>query len=345
MFDIDKLTRDNIRALEPYSSARNEYSGDAAVLLDANENPYNYPFNRYPDPLQKELRGLIAQQKKIKPSQVFTGNGSDEAIDLVIRAFCEPGQHNIVSLDPSYGMYSVAAHINNVEFRKVSLTPGFNIDMKALVNAVDANTRLIFLCSPNNPTANSFEESDLLSIIEHFKGLVVVDEAYIDFSSQSSLVKYLDKLPNLIIFQTLSKAWAMAGIRLGMAFAQPDIIAVFDKIKYPYNVNYLTQQKAIEGLRRVEEKENWVKLILMQKKELIEKLSKLKVVEKIYPSDANFFLAKVIDPINVYKYLVDSKIIVRNRSTVHLCEGCMRISVGSKEENELLVKALSEYKN
>jgi histidinol-phosphate aminotransferase len=343
MFNLDKLIRENIKNLKPYSSARSEYKGEAAVFLDANENPFNTPYNRYPDPLQRELKSLISAIKGIRPEQIFTGNGSDEAIDLVIRIFCEPGIDNIVSIDPTYGMYEVQADINNIKFTKISLTADFQLEPDKILSAVDQHTKIIFLCSPNNPTGNSFREEDILRIVESFKGIVVIDEAYIDFALFESYTKSLAKYPNLVIFQTLSKAWGLAGIRLGVAFAQPAIIDIFNKIKYPYNVNVLTQRVAIECLNNEQEKNSRVKILLEQRDILKSKLKEFEFVKKVYPTDANFILVKVTQPEEIYRYLVTKKIIVRNRNNVHLCQGGIRITVGTVEENRLLIKALKEY--
>lgn len=343
MADINQLLRENIRKLIPYSSARNEYKGEAAVFLDANENPYNVPLNRYPDPLQVQLKEQIARIKKIETEKIFLGNGSDEAIDLVIRAFCEPRHDNIVAIDPTYGMYKVCADINNVEYRKVLLTPSFEPDLDALLKRTDAKTKIIFLCSPNNPTSNSFSKESIIRILKTFKGIVVLDEAYIDFSSGSGLLPSLGEFPELVILQTLSKAWGMAGIRLGMAFADPLIIAVLTKIKYPYNINVLTLETALKSLKNNPGKEKWVTSILQERDILAKTLTNLSFVLKVFPSDANFLLIKVNRPREIYQYLVSKGIIVRDRSGASLCEGCLRITVGTPDENERLVKALKKY--
>jgi len=341
--ELNKLLRENIKNLEPYACARNEFSGEASVFLDANENPYNAPYNRYPDPLQHKLKDKIVKIKGCSEEQLFLGNGSDEAIDIVFRAFCEPGKDNMIRIDPSYGMYQVCAEINDVEIRAVSLDENFNISAKKLMDATDDHTKLMFLCSPNNPTSNLLDKEEVISVLKHFKGLVILDEAYIDFSPGNSFLPELGKYDNLIIFQTFSKAWGMAGIRLGMAFANPEIIAVFNKIKYPYNVNILTQQKALESIKTNKEiKENWVKELLEARKVLSEELKSLDCVKKVYPSDSNFLLVKMDNATDTYKYLTGLGIIVRNRSTVNLCSNCLRITVGSEKENTMLIKALKE---
>lgn len=343
MINLDNLIRKNIKALMPYSSARDDFQGDASVFLDANENPFNAPYNRYPDPLQRKLKDKIADIKGVKTENIFLGNGSDEPIDLIIRAFCEPGIDNIVSIDPTYNMYKVAADINNVEYRKVLLSENFELDASKVLEATDKNSKLIFLCSPNNPTGNYLNEAEVEKIITKFSGIVVLDEAYIDFSTKIGFLGKLNNFPNLVILQTFSKAWGLASIRLGMAFASKSIITYLNKIKYPYNINVLTQQFALEALEKSNEKEDWVQLILNNKTILEEELELVNVVKKIYPSDSNFILVKVDDPLMVYNYLVENKIIVRNRSSVSLCAGCLRITVGTQDENDLLLKALKKF--
>ncbi|WP_167618217.1 histidinol-phosphate transaminase [Maribellus sediminis] len=338
--DINQLLRKNIQDLKPYSSARDEYTGEAMVFLDANENPFNQPYNRYPDPLQRALKEKIADLKKVDSNTIFLGNGSDEPIDLLIRAFCEPGKDNIVTMNPTYGMYQVAADISGVEIRKVSLTSEFQLDTTALLAATDENTKLIFLCSPNNPTGNSLNKEDMLKIAETFKGLLIVDEAYIDFAPGKSLLPELGSFDNLIVLQTFSKAWGMAGIRLGMAFASSEIIGILNKIKYPYNLNILTQQKALELLDQHEQVIDWVKLLIAEREDMTTELQKLPFVVEVYPSDANFLLVKMYDARGIYEYLVEEGIIVRDRSKVHLCDDSLRITVGSKEENITLLTTL-----
>ena len=343
--NLDKLLRNNIKALKPYSSARNEFSGEAEVYLDANENPYNAPYNRYPDPMQWAVKVKIAALKNIAPEKIFLGNGSDEPIDIIFRAFCEPGIDNMVSIDPTYGMYQVAADINNVEVRKVKLNEDFGFSAQKLLDATNLYTKAIFICSPNNPTGNLLDKSEIIKLLTEFDGIVVVDEAYIDFSPENSFLGLLDSCPNLIILQTFSKAWGMAGIRLGMAFAQVEIIRVFNKIKYPYNINILTQQKALELIDNEGEKNEWVKIILDERAKMIRKLFKLPFVQVIYPSDANFILVKMNDARGIYEYLTEQKIIVRDRSKVTLCENSLRITIGSPEENKKLRKALKKLVN
>lgn len=340
--DLQQLVRKNIWNLKPYSSARSEFKGEASVFLDANENPLNSPYNRYPDPLQWKVKEKVSKIKNIAPEKIFFGNGSDEPIDLVIRIFCEPKQDNIVAIDPTYGMYQVCADINDVEYRKVLLNNDYSLDANKLLAATDKNTKLIFLCSPNNPTGNLLDKKEMLKVIENFNGIVVLDEAYIDFSVKDSFLNDLDKYPNLIILQTFSKAWGIAAIRFGMAFASSDIIGFFNKVKYPYNINQLTQEFVLNELNKEEEKDNWVKSLLEQKQYLLSELDHLSSIEKIYPSDANFILIKVADPNEIYKQLVDKGIIVRNRNSVSLCAGCLRITIGTKEENSKLLSALKK---
>jgi histidinol-phosphate aminotransferase len=342
MFNLDKITRDNIRSLVPYSSARDEFKGTEGIFLDANENPYNGPYNRYPDPLQWEVKNKLSVIKGVKAEQIFFGNGSDEAIDLLMRAFCEPHRDKVVSIHPSYGMYQVAADINAVEFVKVPLNDDFTLNTGAVRKAVDKHTKIIMLCSPNNPTANSLDADAMLSLANDFEGLVVVDEAYIDFSSKPSLLSVLPDFPNLVVLQTFSKAWGLAGLRMGIAFASPEIISILNKIKYPYNVNFMTQKLVLEALSEVDEKDKWVKNLLAERKNLTDMLSGLKMVQHIYPSDANFILVKVPHPRDVYNYLVSKQIIIRDRSKVSMCEGCLRITVGTPDENKAMVAALKE---
>jgi histidinol-phosphate aminotransferase len=338
--DLNKHLRKNIKNLNPYSSARDEYTGEAMVFLDANENPFNQPFNRYPDPLQKELKSQISKLKNIPAENIFLGNGSDEPIDLLIRAFCEPGIDNVVSMAPTYGMYKVAADISGIELRNVSLNKHYDLEPKKVLNIVDENTKLIFLCSPNNPTGNSLKKQSIIEIITNFRGLVVLDEAYIDFAPGKSLLPEINNYPNLVILQTFSKAWGMAGIRLGMAFASPEIIQVLNKIKYPYNLNVLTQQKALELLEQKEQVDNWIELLITERKKMAELLKKFPFVIRVFPSDANFLLVKMFDARGVYDYLVEEGIIVRDRSKVQLCENSLRITIGSPDENKTLIETL-----
>ena len=345
MKTLQELTRTNIWKLKPYSSARDEYKGAAAsVFLDANENPYNLPHNRYPDPLQCDLKKELARIKKVDSEQIFLGNGSDEAIDLVFRAFCEPGEDNVVAIDPTYGMYQVCADVNNVEYRKVLLDEDFQFSADKLLAATDEHTKLIFLCSPNNPTGNDLLRTEIEKVLNRFEGLVVLDEAYNDFSEAPSFLANLKEYPNLVVLQTFSKAWGCAAIRLGMAFASQEIISIFSKIKYPYNVNQLTQKQAMEMLYRYYEIERWVKTLKEERENLENEFVKLPCTVKIFPSDANFFLVRVTDAVKIYNYLVAEGIIVRNRNSVSLCGNCLRVTVGTRNENERLVEALEKYK-
>jgi histidinol-phosphate aminotransferase len=345
MKTLQELIRPNIRNLKPYSSARDEYKGvTASVFLDANENPYNSPVCRYPDPLQHELKIKLAELKDVLPEQIFLGNGSDEAIDLVFRAFCEPGQDNVVTIEPTYGMYQVCANVNNVEYRKVLLNESFRFSAKELLAATDDHTKLIFLCSPNNPTGNELPRDEVEKVIEGFDGLVVLDEAYNDFSDASSMLENLEDYSNLIVLQTFSKAWGLAAIRLGMAYASPDIIAILNKIKYPYNVNQLTQHEALYALNKYYERKRWVKALVGARMAMMREFEKLHCVKEVFPSDANFFLVRVTDAVKIYNYLVSLGIIVRNRHAVALCDNCLRITVGTRAENSLLIEALKKYK-
>lgn len=340
---INNLLRKNIKNLKPYSSARDEYSGDAMVFLDANENPFNEPYNRYPDPIQRELKQKISALKNIPANHIFLGNGSDEPIDLLIRAFCEPGIDNIVTINPTYGMYQVAADTNDIEVIKVSLTSDFELEPKEVLRAVKDKTKLIFLCSPNNPSGNSLDKDAMLEIVKNFDGLVIIDEAYIDFAPGKSLLSEIGNQDNLVVLQTFSKAWGMAGIRLGMAFASTEIIQVLNKIKYPYNLNILTQQKALELLDNKEQVDEWVKRLIDEREKMAKYLAKFHFVTKIYPSDANFLLVSMKDAKGIYNYLVESGIIVRDRSKVHLCDNSLRITIGTMEEDNVLIQTLNDY--
>ena len=344
MKPLEILTRKNIWNLAPYSSARNEYAGrEAHVFLDANENPYNTPYNRYPDPLQLELKAAISKVKGVPADNIFLGNGSDEAIDLPYRCFCEPGIDNVVDIEPTYGMYNVCADINGVEYRPVLLDENYQITADKLLAATDEHTKIIWLCSPNNPTGNNLQREEIVKVIETFEGIVIVDEAYSDFSSQKPLRTELAKYPNLIVLNTMSKAWGCAAIRLGMAFASEQIIAIFNKVKYPYNVNLLTQQQALEALKDPFEVDKWVKLLLEERSRMIDAFKLLPICEKVFPTDANFFLAQMTDAVKIYNYLVDKGIIVRNRHRIQLCQNCLRITIGTKTENGELIAALRQY--
>lgn len=338
--NLQQLVRKNVWNMKAYSSARDEFKGEASVFLDANENPLNSRYNRYPDPLQWKLKEKIAKVKDIEPEKIFLGNGSDEPIDLVIRIFCEPRTDNIVAIDPTYGMYQVCADVNDVEYRKVLLNKSFDLDAQALLEKTDSNTKIVFLCSPNNPTGNLLNRKEIEKILNSFDGIVIVDEAYIDFASEATWLGDLDKYPNLIVLQTFSKAWGLAAVRLGMAFASPDIIKLFNKVKYPYNVNILTQNFVSEELDKLELRKEWISILLKGRDYLKAELPKLPFVEKIYPTDANFLLVKVTDANGLYKQLADKGVIVRNRNSVSLCAGCLRITVGTDEENKTLIETL-----
>ncbi|MBO7160096.1 MAG: histidinol-phosphate transaminase [Paludibacteraceae bacterium] len=342
MKTLQELIRPNIWSLAPYSCARNEFTGEASVFLDANENPYNQPFNRYPDPLQLQLKEKIAALKGVRPTQIMLGVGSDEPIDLIFRIFCEPSKDNVVAINPTYGMYGVCADINNVEYKQVNLNADFTLDAAKVLKACDKNTKVIFLCSPNNPTGNSLARTEIEKIVTCFEGIVVIDEAYIDFSNEPSWLASLDQYPNIIVLQTFSKAWGMAALRCGMAFASEDIIAFINKVKYPYNLNLLTQEAVYKQVENVDQKNEWVKALLMERKKMMAALEALPLVKQIYPTDANFVLVKVDDANGAYKQLVDKGIIVRNRNSVTLCEGCLRITVGTPSENKQLLTALQQ---
>lgn len=344
MRPLEQLVRPNILALKPYSSARDEFGGSGAkVFLDANENPYNTPFNRYPDPLQRELKRRLGAVKGVAAENIFLGNGSDEPIDLAYRCFTRPGIDNVVAIEPTYGMYKVCADINDVEYRTVLLDDTFQTTADRLLAACDKNTKLIWICSPNNPTGNNIDRQEIIKTLEGFDGIVIVDEAYSDFSGERSLRLDLGKYPNLIVLNTMSKAWGCAAIRLGMAFAQKAIVDVFNKVKYPYNVNMLTQKQTMEALKDPFEVDKWVKIILLERSRMIEAFNLLPSCKKVYPTDANFFLALFDDAQAVYDYLKEKGIIVRNRTRVTLCEDCLRITIGSKSENNELLAALRLY--
>ena len=344
MKKLQELVRPNIWSLSPYTSARDEYQGkDAKVFLDANENPYNDPVNRYPDPLQRDLKIRIADIKGVPTENIFLGNGSDEAIDLMYRIFCTPGVDNAVAIEPTYGMYGVCADINGVEYRRVLMDEKFQPSADKLFEAIDANTKLVFFCSPNNPSANNIDRTVIDKVLDNFDGIVIVDEAYIDFAGVPSYLRQLASRPNLIVLQTFSKAWGMAGIRLGMAFAQPEIIGIMNKVKYPYNVNLLTQQRAMEEVMQYGRVQGWVKSILKERARLMAEFAKLSCCIKVYPSDANFFLARVKDAAATYNYLVDQGIIVRNRSKIALCGNSLRVTIGTVAENNALLEALRAF--
>ena len=343
--ELSKLVRQNIQRLTPYSCARDEFKGRAArVFLDANENPYNSTLNRYPDPLQEELKAELAKVKGIPAEYTFLGNGSDEAIDLVYRIFCEPRVDNVVAIAPTYGMYEVCADINDVEYRPVLLDEGFQLNAEKLLAACDDHTKVVWICSPNNPTGNCMSRQEVTKVLDNFHGIVVIDEAYSDFTQVRPFRYDLPHYPNLIVLNTFSKAWASAAIRLGMAFASPEIIALFNKVKYPYNVNQLTQQRAMEMLRSIPKVNQWLGVICTERNNVVPSIADLPFCKKVYPTDANFFLAEVTDADAVYHYLVDRGIIVRNRNRVVLCGNCLRITIGTPQENCELLAALRQYK-
>lgn len=343
MFDLNNILRNNIKILKPYSCARDEYKGKEAIFLDANENPYNGPLNRYPDPLQLAVKEKLAAIKGVAVDNIFLGNGSDEAIDILFRAFCEPGVDNVITIHPSYGMYTVAADINDVQIKKVLLNKDFSLNIDALLAAVDNKTKLLFLCSPNNPTANYLPDEEVVKLLTSFNGIVVLDEAYIDFSDQKGMLSRLVEFPNLVILQTFSKAWGMAGLRMGMAFASAEIISIFNKIKPPYNVNILTQKVVLNALNKKDVTDAWIAILKRQRMRLMEEIQQFSFVKKVYPSDANFFLAECDNARKIYEYLVEQKIIVRDRSNLELIEGCLRITVGTANENTELLNALKKY--
>ena len=346
-FDLNALIRPNIRNLVPYSSARDEFKGEASIYLDANENSLGSPltkwYNRYPDPLQWEVKKKLAAIKGIPAEQIFLGNGSDEAIDLLYRAFCEPGMDNVIICPPTYGMYEVSANINNIALKKVPLTPDFQIDLDAMEQAIDMNTRIIWLCSPNNPTGNSLNREDIEIILNNFDGLVVIDEAYINFSRQRSFIPELNEYPNLVILQTMSKAWGLAALRIGMAFASKGIIEVMNRIKPPYNISQAAQELVLKALDQVEEVNDMIRILVDERRKLEESLTALPQVIKVYPSDANFLLVKTINAKGIYRYLVEKGVVVRDRSSVMLCEESLRITVGTPAENKALVEMIGQY--
>lgn len=343
---LQELVRPNILRLTPYSCARNEFNGmNAHVFLDANENPYNANLNRYPDPLQEDLKKEIAKVKGVPAEHIFLGNGSDEAIDLIYRIFCEPRVDNVVAIAPTYGMYEVCADINDVEYRPVLLNEDFQLDADKLLEACDAHTKVIWICSPNNPTGNLLERQQIEKVLTTFQGIVVIDEAYSDFAQERPFRYELANYPNIVVLNTFSKAWACAAIRLGMAFASNDIISLFNKVKYPYNVNLLTQEKAIEILHSPSKIQQWLSIITTERAHLLPAIGELPICQHIYPTDSNFFLVRVTDADDIYRYLVERGIIVRNRNRVALCGNCLRITVGTPQENCELLSALRQYKS
>jgi len=348
-FNLENILRKNIKNLKPYSSARDEFKGKEGVFLDANENSFGSPlkenYNRYPDPMQLDVKEKLSKIKGLPIQNIFLGNGSDEAIDILFRAFCEPGKDNVLICPPTYGMYEVSAGINDVAILKIPLLPEiFQLDVENVLKALSPKTKIIFLCCPNNPTGNGVKWDDIKTIIESFSGIVVIDEAYINFAKYRSLIPELLNYPNIVILQTLSKAWGLAGLRIGMAFASEPIIDIFNKIKPPYNVNAVSQKLALEALDNIDKINSWIKEIVLERDKLINNLEHIQFIQKVYPSDANFVLVKTSHPQNIYNYLVSKKVIVRDRSKVELCEGCLRITVGNKEENKNLIQLLKEYK-
>ncbi|MEO6314373.1 MAG: histidinol-phosphate transaminase [Chitinophagaceae bacterium] len=346
-FDINNLLRPNIKNLVPYSSARDEFKGAANVFLDANENSLGSPlikwYNRYPDPLQWKVKEKLSAIKGVPPKHIFLGNGSDECIDILYRAFCVPGKDNIIICPPTYGMYEVSAHINDIEVRQARLLDNFQLDLIHLEQLVDANTKIIWLCSPNNPTGNAMHAEDIETVLNNFNGLVVIDEAYINFSRHRSFIPSLQEYPNLVVLQTLSKAWGLAGLRLGMAFASEGIIEIYNRVKPPYNISQAAQELVLKALEEVGQVNEMIKMIVKMRDDLIPALIKLPVVQRVYSSDANFLLVKVTDAAAVYNHLLEKGIVVRDRSRVQLCEGCLRITVGTEKENKELVESLESF--
>jgi len=349
MFNLNELLRENIKKLVPYSSARDEFKGEASVFLDANENSFGSPltkwYNRYPDPLQWKVKEKLEMIKSVPANQIFLGNGSDECIDILIRAFCEPGVDNVLICPPTYGMYQVSADINDVEVKKVPLTSDFQLDLPGIEAGIDDNTKIIFLCSPNNPTGNSLSKEDIEALLNNYFGLVVIDEAYINFSRYRSFTQELKDYPQLVILQTLSKAWGLAALRVGMAFSSEEIIAVMNKIKPPYNINQASQELVLQALEEVGQVNDMIRIIVEERESLKTALEALPVVKHIYPSDANFILVRVTDAKALYQELLTKGIVVRDRSSVVLCEGCLRITIGTPAENKKLLEAIKNWKS
>ncbi len=353
IFNLDNLVRENIKALKPYSSARTEYTGNATTYLDANESPFNsmllnnteLSFNRYPDPLQWQVKFALAKIKGVPAENIFLGNGSDEVIDLAFRIFCTPQKDNVIICPPTYGMYKVSANINDVAVNTINLLPNFQLDVSVILNAINEKTKLIFICSPNNPTGNSINKEDIITLLTNFNGIVVIDEAYINYSAQQSFIAALTTFPNLIVLQTLSKAWGLAALRLGMCFASLDIIDLFNKVKPPYNINLATQHLVKGALENVDTVNNQITLTIKERTNIITELTKFNFVKNIYPSDANFILVNVTDATKLYTYLIHNGIIIRNRSNEPLCANCLRITIGSILENKQLINTLKNYTN
>lgn len=348
MFNLNTLVRPNIQALVPYSSARDEFKGEAEIFLDANENSLGSPllkwYNRYPDPLAMKVKEKITAIKGVPPQHIFLGNGSDEAIDIIYRVFCEPGVDNVITTPPTYGMYEVSAKINNIKLKKISLTTGFQLDLEALEEAIDPFTKVIWLCSPNNPTGNTLHREDVEMILNNFDGIVVIDEAYINFSRHRSFIPDLADYPNLIILQTLSKAWGLAALRVGMAFASQEIISLMNKVKPPYNISEAAQELAAKALDNIEDVNDMIRIIVEERQRIAEVLPGLDVVQAVYPSDGNFLLVKVKGADTLYDHLASAGVVVRNRSKVPLCEDCLRITIGTPSENDKMVEIIRQFK-
>jgi len=346
-FNLQNLLRENIKNLTPYSSARDEFQGEASIYLDANENAYGSPldenYNRYPDPLQHEVKRKIMAIKGVPVRNIFLGNGSDEAIDILFRSFCRPGTDNVILVPPTYGMYQVSANINDIAVQNVPLTAEYQLNMEGIAEAINPNTKLIFVCSPNNPTGNSINREDVETLLANFNGIVVVDEAYINYSRQKSFIQELTEYGNLVVLQTLSKAWGLAGLRIGMAFASEEIIEVFNRVKPPYNINEASQKLALKALDNFDQVNQWIKETLLERDKLVLGLKKFSFVLDIYPSDANFILVKTVLPKVIYQFLVEKGIIVRDRSKIELCEGCLRITIGMPSENIQLLNTLNSF--
>ena len=346
-FELQKLVRENIKSLVPYSSARHEFTGKVSVSLDANENSYGSPldqhFNRYPDPYQWQLKFEIARIKGVPAEHIFIGNGSDEVIDLAYRIFCDPLKDNVIICPPTYGMYEVSANINNVATKKVNLTPDFQLDVPAILDAVDEHTKLLFVCSPNNPTGNNMNRADVEALLNNFPGVIVIDEAYINYSRQKTFIQELTEYPNLIVMQTLSKAWGLAALRLGLCYSSLEIIALFNKVKPPYNINKASQEFALQALANTGQVNDWIKETVSEREKLSDAFKRLHFVKEVYPSDANFLLIRVTDANDLYQYLTKHEVVVRNRSKDTLCDNCLRITIGTPAENELLLKTISDY--
>ena len=344
-FNLDSLVRNNIKNMTAYSSARHEFSGNASVFLDANENAFGSPlpdnFNRYPDPLQMQVKEKLSKIKGVPAQNIFLGNGSDEAIDLLYRIFCEPGRDNAIIFPPTYGMYEVCAEMNDAKLKKINLTKDYQLDIDAIENAIDPFTKLIFICSPNNPTGNSINRSDVEIILNNFDGIVAIDEAYINYAKQKTFISELTEFPNLVIMQTLSKAWGLAGLRLGMAFASTPIIDLMNKVKYPYNINTATQLLALEAMDNIDWVNEHIATTVVEREKLKTELLNLSMTEIVYPSDSNFLLAKMKNAKKIYEQLCEKGIIVRDRSKVILCEDSLRITIGTPEENQKLLEALN----